>query len=82
VHIDGFQRRFNGDHNVLDGKYPMNLWRAGDVVVDDLEFKLEPNFTPGDYTVYFGFFSGETRFKVSRGPQHENRVIAGTINVR
>jgi hypothetical protein len=82
VHIDGQQRRFNGDHNALDGKYPMNLWRPGDVIVDDLEFQLEPNFTPGDYTVYFGFFQGETRFKVTRGPNNENRVIAGAIHVR
>lgn len=82
VHIDGFQRRFNGDHNVLDGKYAMNLWRAGDVVVDDLPFQLEPNFTPGDYTVYFGFFAGASRFNVTRGPQHENRAIAGAIHVR
>jgi hypothetical protein len=82
VHIDGFQRRFNGDHGVLDSKYPMNLWQAGDVIVDDLEFQLEPNFTPGDYTVYFGFFSGETRFRVTRGPQHDNRAIAGVIHVR
>lgn len=82
VHIDGFQRRFNGDHAVVDGKYPMNLWQPGDVVVDDLNFQLEPNFTPGDYTVYFGFFSGDTRFRVARGPQHENRVVAGAIHVR
>lgn len=81
VHIDGFQRRFNGDHNVLDGKYPMNLWRPGDVVVDDLEFQLEPNFSAGDYTVYFGFFAGDTRFKVTRGHQQENRVVAGPLTV-
>lgn len=82
VHIDGYQRRFNGDHAVLDGKYAMNLWQVGDVVVDDFPFQLEPNFTPGEYTVYFGFFSGETRFKVSRGPQQDNRVVAGVIHVR
>ncbi len=82
LHIDGFQRRFNGDHTVVDGKYPMNLWLPGDVVVDDLDFQLEPNFTPGDYTVFFGFFSGETRFHVLRGPQQDNRVVAGAIHVR
>lgn len=82
VHIDGFQRRFNGDHPVADGRYAMNLWQPGDVVVDDLEFQLEPNFTPGDYTVYFGFFAGETRFRVTRGSHHDNRLIIGTIRVR
>jgi hypothetical protein len=82
VHIDGFQRRFNGDHNVLDGKYAMNLWHTGDILVDDFEFQLEPNFTPGGYTVYFGFFTGDNRFKVTRGQNHENRAIAGVLNVR
>ena len=60
----------------------MNLWQPGDIVVDDHEFQLEPNFTPGDYTVYFGLFSGDTRFKVTRGPNHENRVIGGPLRVR
>jgi hypothetical protein len=82
IHIDGYQRRYNGDHAVLEGRYPMSLWQPGDIVVDDHEFQLEPNFTPGDYTVYFGFFTGDTRFKVTRGSHHENRVIAGPLRVR
>ena len=60
----------------------MNLWRPGDVVVDDLPFRLEPNFEQGDYTVYFGFFTGDNRLKVSRGPQHDNRGNAGVVHVR
>jgi len=82
LHIDGFQRRFNGDHNVLDGKYALNLWQPNDVLVDDYVFELEPNFTAGDYTVYMGFFSGDTRFRVTRGSQHDNRVVAGVLHVR
>jgi hypothetical protein len=82
IHIDGFQRRHNGDHSALDGKYPMALWQPGDVVLDDYAFQLEPNFTPGDYALLFGFFSGETRFKVSRGAHVDNRVSAGTVVVR
>jgi hypothetical protein len=82
IHIDGQQRRFNGDHAVLDGKYPMSLWQPGDVIVDDYEFQLEPNFTPGDYGAFFGFFSGETRFRVTRGDHHENRINAGALRVR
>jgi len=82
LHIDGFQRRYNGDHSVVDGKYAMNLWLPNDVIVDDYTFELEPNFTPGDYTVYVGFFSGETRFRVTKGQHHENRVILGALHVR
>ncbi|WP_438038439.1 glycosyltransferase family 39 protein [Sorangium sp. So ce128] len=82
VHIDGFQRRYNGDHPVLEGRYPLSLWQPGDVVVDDHELQLEPNFTPGDYTLYFGLFAGETRFQVTRGPEHEDRIRGGVIRVR
>jgi hypothetical protein len=82
IHIDGFQRRYNGDHAVLEGRYPMSLWQPGDIVVDDYPIQLEANFTPGDYTVYFGFFSGESRFKVTRGPEQEDRIVAGALRVR
>ncbi|WP_437671044.1 glycosyltransferase family 39 protein [Sorangium sp. So ce131] len=82
VHIDGFQRRYNGDHPVLEGRYPLSLWQPGDILVDDHTFQLEPNFTPGDYTLYFGFFSGDARFEVTRGPAHENRIRGGVVRVR
>lgn len=82
VHIDGFGRRYNGDHAVAGGRYPMSLWSPGDVIVDDLPFQLEPNFLPGDYTVFFGFFSGETRYAVTRGSAQENRVNGGPLRVR
>lgn len=82
LHIDGFQRRYNGDHTVLDGKYASNLWQPNDVLVDDYVVELEPNFTPGDYTVFTGFFSGDTRFRVARGNHHDNRVVVGALHVR
>ncbi len=82
LHIDGFQRRYNGDHNILDGKYAINLWQPNDVLVDDCVFELEPNFTPGDYTVFMGLFSGDSRFRVTRGNQNDNRVVAGVLHVR
>ncbi len=82
IHIDGHQRRFNGDHKVLDAKYPMALWQVGDFIVDDYEFALEPNFTPGSYTLYYGFFIGDSRLKVTRGKHHEDRIEAGAILVQ
>ncbi len=82
LHIDGSGRRYNGDHAVLEGRYPMNLWNPGDVIVDELVFQLEPNFLPGDYTVFFGFFSGDTRYSVVRGAAQDNRVVGGPLHVR
>ena len=82
VHIDGLQRRFNADHDPLDGKYPPRLWRQNDVIVDTTEVTLEPNFSPGQYRVYFGLFAGDRRLPVTEGPATEDRIVAGTLQVR
>ena len=83
IHIDGYRRRHNGDHKPMNGKYPMSLWLKDDVLVDDYEFTLEPNFTPGTYTIYLGLFVGDTRFKVKSGPNDgDNRVIGGSLRVQ
>jgi 4-amino-4-deoxy-L-arabinose transferase-like glycosyltransferase len=83
IHIDGYHRRHNGDHKPMNGKYPMSLWLPGDVLMDDHEFKLEPNFTPGSYTIYFGLFVGDTRLKVKSGPSDgDNRINGGPLRVQ
>jgi hypothetical protein len=82
IHIDGFQRRFNGDHPTLEGKYPFNLWRVGDFIADRYDFELEPNFGGGRYQVYFGLYNGNRRLEVRRGKASENRLEAGNVSVR
>jgi 4-amino-4-deoxy-L-arabinose transferase-like glycosyltransferase len=82
IHIDGQQRRFNGDHPTLEGKYPLHLWRVGDFVADRYEFVLEPFFTPGDYDVFFGLYIGSRRLDVKTGRSNDNRLEAGKIRVR
>lgn len=79
VHIDGFQRRFNGDHDTLEGRYPLHLWRVGDHVVDIHPFRLQPNFTPGRYRVYYGLFIGDRRLPVKNWKHHENRLDGGEL---
>ncbi len=82
IHIDGFQRRFNGDHQTLENKYAFHLWRVGDHIVDIYPFSLEPNFTPGDYEVFFGLFIGSRRLEVKRGRHNDNRLEAGRLRVK
>jgi hypothetical protein len=61
----------------------MSLWLPGDLLVDDSDFKLEPNFTPGTYQIFFGLFVGDTRLKVINGPNDgENRIIGGDLRVQ
>ena len=82
IHLDGLQRRFNADHEPLDGKYPLRLWRPNDVLADTTEVQLEPNFSPGSYRVYFGLFSGDRRLSVTSGPENDDRIVGGTLQVR
>jgi hypothetical protein len=83
IHIDGFHRRHNGDHKPMDAKYPFALWLKDDVLVDDYEIALEPNFSPGPDTLYFGLYVGETRLKVKSGPSDgDNRIDGGTVRVQ
>lgn len=83
IHIDGFRRRHNGDHKVCEGKYPMSLWLKDDILMDDHEFSLEPNFSPGAYNLWFGLFVGESRLKVKSGPSdNDNRVNGGVLRVQ
>jgi len=82
IHVDGYQRRYNGDHDTLEGKYPFRLWRQGDFIEDIHPFELEPNFAGGTYTVFFGLFRGDQRLEVKRGASEDNRVNGGPLEVR
>ncbi|HVW29022.1 MAG TPA: glycosyltransferase family 39 protein [Polyangiaceae bacterium] len=82
IHVDGYQRRYNGDHDTLEGKYPFYLWHPGDFIEDIHPFELEPNFTGGTYTLFFGLFRGEQRLEVKRGAAEDNRVNGGPLEVR
>jgi hypothetical protein len=81
IHIDGNNKRVNGDHPLLDGKYPPRLWLPGDVLVDTHEFKLDPTYDAGEYTVYFGLFSGTKRYKMTAGEHKDDRLTAGVVQV-
>jgi 4-amino-4-deoxy-L-arabinose transferase-like glycosyltransferase len=86
VHVDGQNRRHNGDHKMTDGKYPMSLWLPGDYIADESELKLEPNFTPGTYTLWFGLAVGDKctdRLRVKSGPSDGcNRIDGGPLRVQ
>jgi hypothetical protein len=83
VHVDAANQRINGDHEPVDGKYPVRLWDEGDVIVDRQEISVPATSRPGRYVFYLGFYRGEDRLKVVEGPQDgANRVRAGEIEVR
>lgn len=83
LHVDGYGQRLNGDHEPVDGHYPIRMWSEGDVVVDRQELRVPGNYPPGDYTFYIGLYAGENRLEVVSGPKDDaNRVMAGRLRVR
>ncbi len=83
VHLDGQDQRLNGDHEGVDGGYPVRLWDLGDVIVDRQELSVPATYPSGVYTLYVGFFRGESRLKVVQGPKDEtSRLRAGTVRIR
>ncbi|MBI2894809.1 MAG: glycosyltransferase family 39 protein [Deltaproteobacteria bacterium] len=83
VHIDGQGARLNGDHDPVDGKYPLRYWAQGDYIVDRQTLRVPAHFRPGDYTIFLGFFEGDRRLSVVEGPADDvNRVKGGTLVVR
>jgi len=81
-HIDGQDRRHNGDHPLLEGAYPTQLWQPGDLLVDEHPFELGANFGPGTYWLFMGLNSGTTRLPVTEGEHRDDRVVAGKIELR
>jgi 4-amino-4-deoxy-L-arabinose transferase-like glycosyltransferase len=83
VHIDGSGQRIHGDHDPIDGKYPVRLWDRGDVIVDHQVLEVPANYRPGPFTIYVGFYAGEKRLEVIEGPEDDaNRVKAGVLQIR
>jgi 4-amino-4-deoxy-L-arabinose transferase-like glycosyltransferase len=79
IHIDGKGRRYNGDHETLEGKYPLKYWQKGDFVTDVHHFQFEPHFAGATYQVYFGLFVGDRRLSVRRGDHNDDRILGGTL---
>ena len=58
VHAEGPKVRVNADHEPLGGRCPTSTWKAGDVIVDRTELRVDPSFDRGAYRIWIGFFSG------------------------
>jgi len=84
VHIDGQGQRIHGDHDPVDGKYPVQLWEEGDVIVDMQKIDVPSSYRGGDYTILMGFYSGDTRLPIKQGPTDgdDNRARVGVLRIQ
>jgi hypothetical protein len=83
LHVDSNDQRINGDHDPVDGKYPVRLWDEGDIIIDRQAISVPATSPAGVYTMFVGLFRGESRLKIIDGPHDDqDRVNAGTIRVQ
>jgi hypothetical protein len=84
VHIDGQGQRIHGDHDPVEGKYPVQLWEQGDVIVDMQKVDVPSSYRGGEYTVLMGFYSGDTRLPIKQGPTDgdDNRARVGVLRIQ
>jgi 4-amino-4-deoxy-L-arabinose transferase-like glycosyltransferase len=83
VHIDESTNRIHGDHDPVDGRYPVRMWDVGDFIVDRQRVDIPASYPAGDYSIYLGFYSGDARLDVKSGPMDDgDRVRAGVLRIR
>jgi len=85
LHVDHAPSRFSAEHREL--AYPMAVWRAGDVVVDDFDVKLPAHFRAGSYPLFWGVGAlpceDDRRMHVTEGPNDgHDRIPGGALEVR
>jgi hypothetical protein len=83
LHIDAGSQRINGDHEPVDGKYPVRLWDEGDVILDRQVVAVPATDPPGVYTLYVGLYRGDSRLRIVKGDKDDaDRIRAGTVRVQ
>ncbi|MFO0572614.1 MAG: carbohydrate-binding family 9-like protein [Polyangia bacterium] len=86
VHLDGVtdkRHHLNADHVPAGGKYPIAVWRAGDIIKDQHRVSVPPTWPADKVTIYVGLWKGNARFKVSSGNQDGmNRALVTTLPVQ
>ena len=86
VHLDGTAARhahLNADHVPVNGKYPVPLWKTGEIIRDVHKVVVPASWPADKVTILVGLWKGSTRFAVKSGKQDgQNRVLALELPVK
>jgi hypothetical protein len=86
THLNGpnGQPFINSDHAPVKGKYPVSQWKAGEIIRDEHNIHLPPNWPHQQVMIYTGLWhsGGGNRMAVKSGPaDDQGRVLAATLPV-
>ncbi|MEE2787372.1 MAG: hypothetical protein VX589_08540 [Myxococcota bacterium] len=83
AHIDAPGQRIHGDHYPVEGLFPTQNWREGDIIHDVHRMKVKRTISPATFTVYAGWYQGQKRLPIKSGPKDkDNRARLGSIRVQ
>ena len=84
VHLNSEGKRdyINADHRPVGGRYPVTLWKAGEIIRDIHTVTLPGNWKSDKVSVFCGLWKPKNLRMKIKGPQDdESRIIAATIPV-
>lgn len=82
VHVESGDKHghLNADHIPVGGKYPVPMWKKGEIVRDVHKISVPPAWGGGKVDIYTGIWKGKERFRVEGGNHDaENRVLGGSL---
>ncbi len=85
VHLEspgGKKSHLNADHVPIAGKYPVSLWKKGEIIRDIHRVSVPPTWPAETLELYVGLWKGPLRLKITDGPHDaENRVVVAKLPV-
>jgi len=48
------------DYQPFDGRYPTKIWQPGQMLIDTRQIVIPPDFIPGEYELFIGFYDPDT----------------------
>jgi hypothetical protein len=80
VHLespDSKKSHLNADHVPINGKYPLHIWKKGEIIRDIHRVSVPATWPGNAVEIYVGAWKGPLRMKVTKGPKDsENRILA------
>ncbi len=84
IHFDVLMGgRMVGDHSPVDGRYPTDRWKKGDIIKDTWKGKVGKRMKQGRIEIRLGFFHNDERMPISEGKHDgERRVRIASVPLR
>jgi hypothetical protein len=80
VHLetpDSKKNHLNADHVPIGGKYPVSLWKKGEIIRDIHRVSVPATWPGNEVDILVGAWKGPLRLKATSGPHDsENRILA------